>query len=312
MSIESFNDQFYYPGWVNDREKIEAFLATLENPYASDTPACAMPYEDVPKQYFPWKIHKAVVGSDPLVYNQGQVGSCVGMGATSAVETLCVNEIHRGESQEFKHLVQEVTYGGSRVEANGGRPAFRGDGSTGALAAKFLKAYGVIYRGLHGKHDLTKYSEARCREYGSKGVPNDLEQAVKDHPVSEVVQVRTWENAVKLMAQGYGIFICSNQGFGTKNQYGVAPPRGVWAHCMELWGFDLTKEVDKEEIGCLRNSWGSRAHPGAAGPGDPPPGTFWARAQTLDSMLRQGDSYAVAGLGGFDRKKPLDIDYSKI
>lgn len=310
--MDDFNDQFYVPGWDNDREAIDLVLSELETPYASMTQACEIPYEDLPKQYFPWQIHKSVTGLEAIVYNQGQVGSCVGMGATSAVETLCVNEIFRGENQEFKHLVQEVTYGGSRVEANGGRPAFRGDGSTGGLAAKFLKGWGVIYRGVHGKYDLTKYSEARCREYGSKGVPDDIEPAVKAHPVSEIVQVRSWENAVKLMAQGYGIFVCSDQGFGSKNSNGVAPARGSWAHCMELWGYDLTLTADKEDLGCIRNSWGPRAHPGASGPGNPPQGTFWARASTISSMLKQGDSYAVAGLGGFDLKKPLDIDYSKI
>src|SRR5437763_1529398 len=76
-------------------------------------------------------------------------------------------------AEEYRDLAQEVIYGGSRVEVGGGR--LRGDGSVGAWAAKFVHDYGVVPRGVHGRYDLSRYDERRCREYGARGVPGDLE-----------------------------------------------------------------------------------------------------------------------------------------
>lgn len=321
MSLEAYNDQFYVPGWIDDQDSVRAAIDNMfkegifgsVSPYAEDTDAASINKDEIPKTYYPWKIFQLVTLYAAIVYNQGQVGSCVGFGTTSACETTLINSIYRdnGTAEDFHHLCQEVTYGGSRFEVNGNRLPFRGDGSQGVWACSFVTKWGVINRGIHGKYDLTRYTESNARLFGSRGVPDDLEPKVKEHPVEAFALVRDWDTAVKLMAQGYGISICSNYGFGSKNSSGVASRRGVWNHCMELWGYDLTKAVDKEEIGLLRNSWSPQAHPGAAGPGDPPKGTFWARASDLNGMLRQGDSYAFARVK-FDRVKPIDIDYREL
>ena len=49
----------------------------------------------------------------------------------------------------------------------GGR--VRGDGSVGAWAARFVSEYGVVERGVVGRHDLRKYDEVLCREFGRLG-----------------------------------------------------------------------------------------------------------------------------------------------
>ena len=97
-------------------------------------------------------------------------------------------QIADGEAAEYRDLAPEVIYGGSRVEIGGGR--IRGDGSIGAWAARWVRDYGVVPRGLHGSHDLRLYDENRCRDYGRRGVPDDLEALAKEHPVRGVVNVR--------------------------------------------------------------------------------------------------------------------------
>ena len=56
-----------------------------------------------------------------------------------------------------------------------------------------MTEYGVIPRGIFGKHDLRAYDEARCREYGRTGVPDDLEPVAKKHPVRSVAAVHSWD-----------------------------------------------------------------------------------------------------------------------
>jgi hypothetical protein len=54
----------------------------------------------------------------------------------------------------------------------------------------------------------------------------------------------------------------------------------------------------------LVNSWGSRWLSGPPGKfTDIPEGSFWADFTVVDRMLMQSDSYAVAGVDGFRRRK---------
>ena len=86
---------------------------------------------------------------------------------------------------------------------------------------------------------------------------------------------------------------------------GYARPKGTWNHCMALIGYvDGTRPG-----GYIKNSWGPDAHKGPLGPGDPPKGGFWVDASVIDSMLRQGDSWAFSSVDGF---KPVQLDWSSI
>jgi hypothetical protein len=212
-------------------------------------------------------------------------------------------EIVAGDPEEWKDIAEEVTYGGSRVEVGGGR--LRGDGSIGAWAADFVRKWGVVARGVYGSIDLSAYSESRCREFGSRGVPDDLEAKAKLHPVTDVAQVRTWEEAKKALASGYGIAICSQQGFRMqRDANGVCAPSGSWAHCMALIGY---APINGKECGFIENSWGANAHTGPLGPGDPMPSGFYADASVIERMLKQNDSWAFAKFQGFPaRDLPID------
>jgi hypothetical protein len=49
----------------------------------------------------------------------------------------------------------------------------------------------------------------------------------------------------------------------------------------------------------LLNSWGPDSHSGPRFPEDAPPVGFWADADVVGAMLRQGDSWAFSDAVGF-------------
>lgn len=290
-------------GWVEDKEAVQFVVAQLPFAVFADTP-CGRGVDPLPDHVYMWQAYWTATGSPPASKNQGQVGSCVSFGTNNAIERTMMVEVAQGKPVIFKRLCEEATYGGSRVEIGGGR--INGDGSVGAWAAKFVQKYGVVSREVHGVYDLSNYDQRRCREWGQAGVPDDLEPTLKEHPVQEITLVKTWASAKRALASGYGIAVCSDQGFSMqRDNRGIAAPRGSWAHCMCLDGYHV--DADGKEYGHIENSWGETAHTGPVGWGNPPTSGFWADAKTVERMLGQGDSWAFSAVKGFPARR---IDWS--
>lgn len=285
--------------WVEDPEEVKRIAATLAQPVFGATPAGQVA-EALPDEVFLWDGYRKLFdGRNPPPQDQNPVGSCVSFGAARAFERSLSSQILQGDGFEFRHVVEEMIYGGSRVEIGGGR--IRGDGSVGAWAAKFLTQFGVVPRGVYDRHDLTKYDPNRCRAWGRTGVPDELEPEAKRYPAGDCSQVMNAEQAKKALAQGYGIFICSSQGFTRQRDgNGVSRPQGRWMHCMACDGY-------KVEGGRLyfhiENSWGPDYHVGPVGWGNPSTAGFWAAGDVVDRMLQQGDSWAVSAVKGFPSRK---------
>ncbi len=284
-------------GWVPDPAAVAAVKAGLPCPEFCTTEAFAAAY-DGPEDVFLWDACRKATGDLLPPRDQGQVGACVAFGTASAIEHLLCVQIASGAAEEYRDLAQEVIYGGSRVEVGGGR--VRGDGSVGAWAAKFVHDYGVVPRGVHGSHDLTRYDERRCREYGARGVPDDLEPVARQHPVRTVANVRSWEECRAAIRNGYPVAVCSSRGFTMhRDADGFCRPQGVWYHCLAVVGV----RGGNRPGGFLLNSWGPNAHTGPLGPGNPSPAGFWADAAVLDRMLAEGDSWAFSSAAGFPARK---------
>lgn len=286
-------------GWVPMPDEVDK-VARDQPFYSFDQTPAGQIKDDLPKFVYLWKAYHKLKGVNPPSENQNPVGSCVAFGTCIAVErTMQVQIAFDGKAEEFKPLSREVVYAGSRVEVGGGR--LRGDGSVGAWAAKFVKDWGVISREVHGKYDLTKYDPARCRAWGNSGVPNDLEPLAKEHPVQEITLIKTWDQAKKALAQGYGIAVCSGQGFeGPRDSRGVKKPRGSWAHCMAIDGYHI--DADGKEYAHIENSWGEKPGEGPVGWGDPPTSGFWIEASVCTRMIEARDCWAFSAVKGFPAK----------
>lgn len=282
-------------GWVRDDAAVEQVSAQLPFKVFADTPA-GKNRQALPAAVYLWEIYRKVDPKGPPSKNQGQVGSCVSFGTNNAIlRSMACDIVINHRAFELKDIAEEVTYAGARVEIGGGR--IRGDGAVGAWAAQYAQKKGVVARGPYDAIDLSTYSESRCRQWGNSGVPLAIDKIAREHPVQDITQVKTWADAKKALAQGYGIAVCSDQGFAmARNANGVAAARGTWNHCMCLDGYYTDGAKDYAHI---ENSWGPSAFTGPVGWGDPPPSGFWADAKVVEAMLKQGDSWAFSGVQGF-------------
>lgn len=280
-------------GWVDDQTLVGQVVEDLPIKSFADTPAFIAGAE--PESVYLWDAARKATGDVIPCRNQGSVGSCVAFGAACAAEHLmCVQIALLQRPEEFKDLAQEVIYGGSRVEIGGGR--IRGDGSVGAWAAKWVREYGLVARGVYGSIDLSRYSEATCRAFGRSGVPDDLEQLARGRPVRSITQVRTATECRRALASGYPVTIASSQGFRMqRDSQGFCSPAGTWMHQMCVIGY---RKGSRPGF-WIQNSWGAQAHTGPKGEGSPPDGGFWADEGVVHRMLGQGDSWAFADLDGF-------------
>lgn len=290
-------------GWVEDKEAVEQVSETLRFKVFSDTPAGQNQLE-LPSHVYQWEVVREYVPDGPPCLNQNPVGSCVSFGTNNAIYRTMAYNRKVGNTEEGPHLlVEEVTYAGSRVEIGGGR--IRGDGSVGSWAATFANKYGFLPRGvyLNGKYDLTTYSPSLCRKWGDAGVPDDLEPLVKEHYVGEITQVKSLESLKKALAQGYGVAVCSGQGFSmTRNAKGIASAQGSWAHCMCIDGYHTEGGEDYFHI---ENSWGASAHTGPVGWGNPTTAGFWTTGSVVARMISTGgDTWAFSSIKGFPARNP--------
>lgn len=305
-------------GWrpPTEAERQEA-LAALPHPRWETTEAGAAdpagPDDDAPV----WRLYAKVTGRPFPARDQGPVGACVAFGAAAAAEfSLCARiHAHRGPPQQFAPNVREAIYAGSRIHADPKNPIRGGDGSTGERASRWLRSGtgGLLPEGTHAGQALTGYDPRRCRAWGDRGVPAELLTACRQNPC-ETTLVPSAADARRALQQGYAVFVCSDVGFGEigaspirRDADGFLKPRGPWLHCMCIAGYQGGSRPGFLVV----NSWGDRWVAGPTGRfADIPAGSFWADLVVVDRMLRQGDSYAVAGVDGFRRRKIDPADWT--
>jgi hypothetical protein len=289
----------YQGGWHYDPIAVADIAAVQPIGNFDDTPA-GQDDTPLPAQAFLWTAATKVLGKLLPPRNQGSVGSCVSFGTARAALYSYIFALAMGLSgKALEHFVEEAIYALARHEIGKDRLGF-GDGCVGAWAAQAIKDFGVLAPGIYGQYDLTNYDPSRCRTWGRSGLPDDLEPEAKKHPTGAITQIKSWEAAKRCLAGGRAIAVSSSQGFTmTRDKDGFATARGIWRHCMTLCGY----QTGRREGGRLDNSWGSDAHSGPVGAGDPGPEGFWADAPILDRMLAEGDSWAFDPVGGFGVQK---------
>lgn len=288
----------YIPGWIRDDIAVGEIAMLQAQPVFGMTEAGQVSESELPEDVFLWKYYEQATGKPWPIWAQGDIGSCVSFGTCSAITATIAAQRVKGDKTEIPELVQEQIYGGARVEI--GKKRIKGDGAVGAWGAECAKQYGIINRGIHGEYDLSKYDEKRCKLWGDTGIPDDLEPTCRQHLVNGITLVRSWADARKALASGYGISVASSRGFKmARDKDGFCAPSGTWMHCMSIIGY----RGGSRPGGFILNSWGASAHTGPIGLGDGPKSGFWAEDSVVDYMLRQGDSWAFSNATGFPVRK---------
>lgn len=300
--------QTHYTGWIDDPVAVQQAMHDVERKqgFAPEwgTAFKADPFGDDDSPRFFWAAEEKVLGRVIPSWDQKNIGSCVSFGWGRACNDLTLIQIIATGREEWPgaEVATEPIYGGSRVEA--GRDGGGGDGSTGGWAAKWVSEWGVLFRKKYGSHDLTSYDVSRCRQYGSKGCPDDLEAIAREHPVKGVAMVTSAAQAWEAIGSGYPIPCCSNVGFQSPLKEGFCARSGSWAHCMTFRGRFVHPQRGKCFV--IQNSWGDYLSSGdpnvevkGMGKVRIPTGCFCITSADADAILKQRDSYAISAFKGF-------------
>lgn len=273
---------------------------------------------------FLWEAEVQVLNRLLACWNQNPVGACVGFGATRAAQDVLLNEIASGEPEIWPgaELCPEVTYIGSRVEVNNGRSPIQptrrdrfGDGSVGAWACQFLNGWGIVKRDRYGSTDLTRYDPAWVRANQFKGIPDEIEQEARQHPITTGAKLNSFADVWAALGARKGLYMCSRLGFAMQaDAEGYAIPNDEWGHCMCWRGRFVHPRRGKSVI--VQNSWrnpdGSVTWPGPnrvtvetidRGPILLPEGCAAFTQDVVEAIVREQDSFALAGLSGWKRLK---------
>lgn len=314
-------------GWIDEQPWVEDTLMRMSSPFIADTEwyywesRASMGHVDI----IPWELEEKALGAAQRPHYQRR-GTCVAQAFSRAVElTMLADMVIHGEGEEWVAQVHPGSiYGISRVEVGGGR--LRGDGSLGAWAAKGVVQYGVLFRRKYPAYDLSGADdETFAVDWGARGVPDELEPIMREHPVGDASMVLNGEQ-YKVAAYAWKpVPICSMQAFRTqRDSYGMcAPnPRDTWAHCMLAAGLLQIKHPQHPNgryVVPIAQSWG---------PNNPsgntrvvlqtgreitlPPGWFLVDIEVLDrNILPRRDSFALAGVKGWvpqpERERQLII-----
>lgn len=287
-------------GAVYDEEKSKEFLSTLKYPFFKDVNTLFG--DGKGKLSLPWKaaqkFHPKFGEDDPQ-----KTGDCVSHGNKNGADITRAFEIlYNGEKESF--VARGATEGiyGSRGSG--------GEGMFGHQAIEFLtQTGGVLVRRNYAEAgvDLTNYDARKGIGWGRTGVPKKLIEEAQKNKFETASLVQSVEEARDLIANGYGVPVCSNYGFGNRrDKFGIAEPSGTWYHCMLFGGCDDTKTRHSEMLFLIINSWGPDW---IAGPMfEQPGGSFWVTQKVAAAMIAQKQTYALSNFDGFKRR----MDWSRI
>jgi len=253
-----------------------------------------------------------------------KIGDCVSWGSELAATTIMALQAVDGKQKWITEAATESIYGLCRVEALNKKRGGRSDGAFGYAAAKAVNKYGILLRSDYSKltgideHDLRKYSGTKAKSWGDYGCGGSkdkgkLDELAKKYPVKQVAQIKTVEELVAAITNGYPVTIASGYGFGRmkRDENGVCPRSGTWYHQMVILG--IQHRAGQVDSRCFQ-SWGPASASG------PDPGIEWSAAsgcswwineRTMAGLLKSGDCWAYGNLEGFPKQSISITDASK-
>lgn len=296
-------------GWIDNPAEVEKALSTMHMPMAAGN----LPSLDDKKEVFLYENFRQVVKADPPKGPQG-IGDCVSWGWSNLINYIAAMQIwqqlksqgllnaetpedhlvRNAIIEEYQETATEAMYALARVEIGGQRGSYE-DGAVGAWAAKAATDFGTISRKALIKAGLSgPYDKNRAKDWGAKGLPDNLEPIAKTHLIKTTSLITDFDQAGSAVQNGYPVAICSNRGFTmTRDNQGFCAPSGVWNHCMLIVGV----RFDRPGC-CISQSWGANTPQGPTDKNQPD-NTFWADASVINYILKQQDSFTASQFMGY-------------
>lgn len=298
-------------GWIPMPAEVDRICSAKPNVMFADAAPNLQGLGDGKTVLF-WDAEEKVLGKRLDCLHQRR-GTCVACGMAKAVEDLINIEIAwLNEPESWPGRIStEIIYAGSRVEIGGGRlggSSQNEDGSLGIWAVEWVTKYGVVPRGRYGNLDLTKMDCELAARLGARGagVPADIEAIAKKHPVRDYAKVTTYEQVRDALVAGKPVTVASSIGFTeTRDSEGTCRASGTWMHQMMYRGHLILKG-NKPRV-AQQQSWGDLSPRGndrvTLEDGREitlPVGVFLVTPEDCTKQVRQGDSFAIAGMNGWE------------
>lgn len=241
-----------------------------------------------------WEVGRKVLGADTPNYPQ-EIGDCVSFGAKNAIEYVQFYPIANEARTIFKRVFPPYLYGCGRVFIGNGQLG-RSDGSLGIWQAKAVMQYGTI---PIDTPNCPPYSGRIAKDWGASGPPDQFVTVGKEHIIKSAALVKTWDDVVTALVNGYPVTIASNVGFDmSPRSDGFNHYSTNWGHQMCIVGADNEYQTP---YACILNSWGD-AH-GAIKDFKTgeiwPKGTLRVLRKDIETILSEGDSFAYSAFDGF-------------
>lgn len=265
------------------------------------------------RKQFISKIIRQVVGRDLLNYAQ-QAGSCVSEGARTSCNGLAAtNVLLLNKPEKFKESYAPFHYSTMRTligPKHGTRFGCNDDGGIGSYMAEAFGEYGNLFKDTDGLPDYTGQASI-ARQWGCYQPKKEYIELAKQHLIKKVARLRSWEDMVDAMTNGYPVHFCSMLSFQMQpNSQGFhEQTREGWAHCMAFLDID---DEWKDPYVHIMNSWGANAHGQLYDVYDKTPlalGMIRARKSVIARALEDDDveAFALSDMDGFyERKKEID------
>ncbi len=221
-------------------------------------------------------------------------GDCVAHATRNAVDITRAVEIDiDGQKEDF------VARGAS--EAIYQSRGHRGQGMTCSEAARYVHQNGgILIRKNYGDVDLSQYNSTLGAKHR---IPNSIyKDEAQKHQVKTISNIRTVEEARDALANGYSLSVCSGYGFSSRrDKNGIAKRSQGWNHAMAWIGCDDSREIYRETLFLVQNSWGVwNSGPKRLGQ---PDGSFWIRERDARGMLSGGGAWVFSNVDGFTSRK---------
>ena len=221
-------------------------------------------------------------------------GDCVAHATRNAVDITRAVEIDiDGQKEDF------VARGAS--EAIYQSRGHRGQGMTCSEAARYVHQNGgILIRKNYGDVDLSQYNSSLGAKHR---IPNSVyKDEAQKHQVKTISNIRTVEEARDALANGYSLSVCSGYGFSSRrDKNGIAKRSKGWNHAMAWIGCDDSREIYRETLFLVQNSWGVwNSGPKRLGQ---PDGSFWIRERDARGMLSGGGAWVFSNVDGFPSRK---------
>lgn len=253
------------------------------------------------KKMMLWDACRKVLGQDTPNYPQ-EIGDCVSFGGKNATEYLeCLDILLRGVAEKWRPIFPSYYYHTSRIKVGKGQIPAGEDGSLGSWLAEAVISWGAIFSDEQG---VPKYSGRLAKQWGgTRDIGSQFYDFGKKHLVHSAAQIRSWDDLVAAICNGYPCTTASNIGYNMEASSDGFHRRGPsWGHQMSFIGVGF----QPEEYAIILNNWGD-CHGRLKDFDDNSPlpiGVLRVRRKDAEAHIRAEETYAWSQFDGF----PANVD----